>query len=204
MGPLTTHFFRRSKETVHYQEFLFYDDGDLVVAGYDDRDVTRPLTVAGEVVFDTAFKAFRVQRRGDAYTTIVIYSVDDRFLGYYSDCTLPFGGVRRVPGGGFECEIHDIYLDHFIFPDGRRFVLDLGEFHEGLEGGRISDDEAQLAFETVGWMEEEAAAGTYPTEALQGLTFDPSLLANLPKTQGVEPGPPARLSGNPPAKTGRG
>ncbi len=183
MGPLTTHFFRRSKEPVHYREFLFYDDGDRVVAGYEDKGVTRPLTVAGEVVFDTAFKAFRVQRRGDAYTTILIYSMDDRFLGYYSDCTLPFGGARRASGGGFECEIHDIYLDHFIFPDGRRYVLDLNEFHDGLATGSISDPEAQLALETIGWMEEEAAAGRYPTEALSGLTLDPSLLANLPETQ---------------------
>jgi len=183
LGPLTTHFHRRSKKTVHYQEFLFFDDGDLVVAGYDDTSVTRPFAVGGETVFDTAFKAFRIQRRGAAHTTIVIYSMDDRLLGYYSDCTLPFGGVRRASGGGFECEIHDIYLDHFIFPDGRRYVLDLAEMHAGLRDGRISSDEANLALETVSWIESAAEEGRYPQEALESLALEPGLLTGLPGPQ---------------------
>ncbi len=183
MGPLTTHFHRRSKKTVHYREFLFYDDGRTSVAGYDDRAVTRPFCVAGETVFDTAFKAFRVQRRGEAHTTIVIFAMDDTFLGYYSDCTLPFGGVTRLPGGGFECEIHDIYLDHFIFPDGRRFLLDFDELNEGLAGGRITEAEAVLALETASWIEEEASRGQYPHRGLQGFDLDPSLLCDLPESQ---------------------
>lgn len=183
MGPLTTHFHRRSKKTVHYREFLYYSDGDLVVAGYDDKAVTRPFAVAGEIVFDTAFKAFRVQRKGDTFTTIVIYSMDDRFLGYYSDCTLPFAGVRRARGGGFECEIHDIYLDHFIFPDGRRFVLDLDEMFEGLAGGRIKEAESRLALETVSMIEYEAERGRYPAAAIGHLRLAPTLLADLPSSQ---------------------
>lgn len=182
-GPLTTHFHRRSKKTVHYREFLFFDGGGLTVAGYDDKAVTRPFAVAGETIFDTAFKAFRVQRMGDTHTTIVIYSMDDRFLGYYSDCTLPFAGVRRAAGGGFECEIHDIYLDHFIFPDGRRYVLDLDEMYDGLAGGRITPGEARLALETVSALEAEAGAGRYPAEPLAGLDLDPTLLADLPSSQ---------------------
>jgi predicted RNA-binding protein associated with RNAse of E/G family len=183
LGPLTTHFHRRSKETSHYREFLFYDDGDLVVAGYDDKAVSRPFVVAGQTIFDRDFKAFRVQRRGEAHTTIAVYSMDDRFLGFYSDCTLPFGGVRQAPGGRFECDIHDIYLDHFIFPDGRRFVLDLDELHEGLRAGRISGQEALLALETVSMLEAGASEGTYPDPSLATLGLDPVLLRDLPESQ---------------------
>jgi len=105
LGTLTTHFRRRSGKVSHYREFLFFDDGDRAVAGYDDLHVTRPFSVNGELIFDKAFKAFRVQRRGATYTTISIWSVDDRFLGYYSDTTMPWKGVLRSepwPARNFE------------------------------------------------------------------------------------------------------
>lgn len=184
LGPLTTHFHRRSGKVSHYLEFLFFDDGDLAVAGYHDMHVSRPFKVNGELVFHKAFKAFRVQRKGDTHTTISIYTVDDRFLGTYSDTTMPWEGIVRLPRGkGFETTIDDLYLDHFIFPDGRRFVLDLGEMYEGLTLGRISTAEATLALETLSWMEAQASAGAYPEPLPPGLVLDPALLRNLPQAQ---------------------
>jgi len=184
LGPLTTHFHRRSGKVSHYREFLFFDDGDLAVAGYEDKAVKRPLRVAGETVFDKAFKAFRVQRRGATFTTICVYSMDDRLLGYYSDATMPWTGVRRAAdGSGFETDIDDLYLDHWIFPDGRRFVLDLGELFDGQTEGRISPLEAQLSLETTSWVEEAAAAGAYPAEQLASFDLDPALLRALPQSQ---------------------
>jgi predicted RNA-binding protein associated with RNAse of E/G family len=183
LGPLTTHFRRRSGKTSHYAEFLFYDDGDLAIAGYDDGKVSRPLVVAGETIFDKAFKAFRVQRKGETHTTISIYSMDDRFLGVYSDTTLPWEGVKRFHGGKFETTIDDLYLDHYIMPDGRRFVLDLGEFHEGVVRGTLNPAEARLALATVDWLEEESAASGYPAPLPRGLELDPKLLTGLPTSQ---------------------
>jgi predicted RNA-binding protein associated with RNAse of E/G family len=180
LGPLTTHFHRRSGKTSHYREFLFFWDGDLAVAGYDDMHVSRPFRVNGELVFDKAFKAFRVQRVGSTFTTIQIYTVDDRFLGTYSDTTMPWGGVREAGAGRFETEIDDLYLDHFVFPDGRSFVLDLGELNEGLHRGTLTAEEAALATETASWLEEQHGRSAYPQEALAGLMLDPALLADLP------------------------
>jgi predicted RNA-binding protein associated with RNAse of E/G family len=186
MGPLTTHFHRRSGKVSHYREFLFFNDGDLVVAGYDEKTVTRPFAVAGQTIFDKEFKAFRVQRVGSPFTTIVIFTMDSRPLGTYSDVTMPYRGVQPLPSGAFETTIDDLYLDHFIFPDGRRYVLDLGEFHEGLAAGRLSATEAALAMETVGWIEESAARGEYPKLPLAGLHLDPALLDDLPQSQEQE------------------
>lgn len=183
LGPLTTHFHRRSGKTSHYREFLFYWDGDLCVAGYDDPKVSRPLVVAGETIFDKAFKAFRVQRKGDTHTTISIFSIDDRFLGIYSDTTMPWSGVTRLPGGRFETTIDDLYLDHYIMPDGRRFVLDLGEFHEGLDRRTLDAREAALAMATVEWIEESTEAGAYPAPLPRGLALDPRMLSALPTSQ---------------------
>lgn len=184
LGPLTTHFIRRSGKTSHHREFLFFDDGDLAIAGYDDMHVSRPFRVNGELVFDKAFKAFRTQRKGATHTTISIYTVDDRFLGTYSDTTMPWEGiVRSSKGEGFETTIDDLYLDHFIFPDGRRFVLDLGEMYEGLAAGTISALEAELALETLAWIDESAGRGTYPQPNGLGHRPDPALLRDLPHAQ---------------------
>jgi len=183
MGPLTTHFRRRSGKVSHYREFLFFDDGDRAVAGYDDLHVTRPFSVNGELIFDKAFKAFRVQRRGATYTTISIWSVDDRFLGYYSDTTMPWQGVQKSGPAAFETDIDDLYLDHFIFPDRRSFVLDFGELGHGLATGTISAAEADLALETVGYLEDLHQRGEYPARELAGLALDPRLLRALPQSQ---------------------
>lgn len=183
LGPLTTHFRRRSGKVSHYHEFRFFDDGDRCVSGWKEEHVTRPFRVNGELIFDKVFKGFRVQRRGATFTTIAIYSLDDRFLGYYSDMTMPWAGVTRLPGGRYETMIDDLYLDHFIFPDGRSFVLDLGELHQGLADGRVSGAEADLAVETVTWLEERHRAGQYPQTEFKAFDSDPRLLRDLPQSQ---------------------
>lgn len=183
LGPLTTHFKRRSGKTSHYREFLFYWDGALAVAGYDDAKVTRPLVVNGETIFDASFKAFRVQQVGETHTTITIFSLDDQFLGIYSDTTMPWTGIRTLAPGRFETDIDDLYLDHYILPDKRAFVLDLGELHEGLTQGRINTGEAALAMETASWIDGETAAGRYPAPLPGGLELDPTLLTWLPTSQ---------------------
>jgi len=73
--------------------------------------------------------------------------------------------------------------DHFIFPDGRRFVLDLGEMYEGLAAGTISALEAELALETLAWIDESAGRGTYPQPNGLGHRPDPALLRDLPHAQ---------------------
>jgi predicted RNA-binding protein associated with RNAse of E/G family len=183
LGPLTTHFKRRSGKVSHYREFLFCDDGRLAVAGYDDAHVSRPFSVNGETIFDKSFKAFRVQEKGSTFTTISIYSMDDRFLGTYSDTTMPWNGIVKAGDGKFETHIDDLYLDHFIFPDGRSFVLDMAELHEGLSRGTIAQAEADLALETVSWIEEAHQAGAYPRAQFEGLELDPALLRDLPQSQ---------------------
>lgn len=183
LGTLTTHFRRRSGKVSHYREFLFFNDGRLAVAGYDDASVTRPFRVNGELVFDKSFKAFRVQEKGATFTTISIYSMDDRFLGTYSDTTAPWTGIASAGASRFETHIDDLYLDHFIFPDGRSFVLDMAELHEGLSKGTIRQAEADLALETVSWIEGAHQAGAYPRALFAGLELDPALLRGLPHSQ---------------------
>lgn len=183
MGPLATHFKRRSGKTSLYREFLFFDDGQWSVAGYDDKKVTRPLVVNNEVVFDKSFKAFRVQEKGSTFTTIAVYSLDDRFLGYYSDATMPWPGIRKVRQGQFETHIDDLYLDHYIFPDGRAFVMDYGELAEGVLEHTITPAEAELSMETIGALHEGWREGSYPGAIVENLKLDPALLAELPASQ---------------------
>jgi predicted RNA-binding protein associated with RNAse of E/G family len=183
MGPLTTHFKRRSGKTSHYREFLFFDDGNLCIVGYCDAHVSRPFRVNGELVFDKSFKAFRIQEKGDTFTTIAVYGVDDRFLGYYSDATMPWAGVRKVGPGRYETDIDDLYLDHFIFADGRAFVMDFGELSQGLAARTISPAEAELSLETISLLHEGWRDGSYPQAVIGNLTLDPALLSDLPVSQ---------------------
>jgi predicted RNA-binding protein associated with RNAse of E/G family len=82
-------------------------------------------------------------------------------LGHYSDIGEP---VLNLGHGQFQ--MTDLYLDIWLFPNGRLLELDWGEFQEAIQKQVITTDQAELARTTMQRLVAEVAQGIYPHKYL--------------------------------------
>ena len=79
-------------------------------------------------------------------------------LGYYSDIGEP---AIRISDN--EIQMVDLYLDIWIYPNGKLLELDWDEFEDAIEKQMITPSQADLARKTMRRLIEEAEKGTYPS-----------------------------------------
>jgi len=78
-------------------------------------------------------------------------------LGHYSDIGEP---VLQLTPNTFQ--MTDLYLDIWLFPDGRLLELDWDEFEDALQRHVINPAQADLARATMQRLVQETAEGVYP------------------------------------------
>lgn len=156
-------FIRPGKYTYVYEEdFLSLDDSCLrthkvlpeeLVISLSNALVARGLIEADERVgiidktylFEQPFNLLEFRR------------ADGSLLGYYSDIGEP---VVQLTGSLFQ--MTDLFLDVWLFPDGRLLELDWDEFEEAAQGQVITPAQADLAREAMRRIVDETAQGVYP------------------------------------------
>ncbi len=82
---------------------------------------------------------------------------DGSLLGYYSDIGEPVVQISED-----EFQMTDLFLDVWLFPDGRLLELDWDEFEEAVEQKVITPAQADLAREAMLRIVDETAKGIYP------------------------------------------
>jgi predicted RNA-binding protein associated with RNAse of E/G family len=82
-------------------------------------------------------------------------------LGYYSDIGEPL--VRLGPD---TYQMIDLFLDIWLFPNGRLLELDWDEFEDAIEHQVITPAQANLAREAIKRLVLEVGQGTYPNKYL--------------------------------------
>ena len=80
-------------------------------------------------------------------------------LGYYSDIAEPSIQVSEN-----EIQLTDLFLDIWLFPDGRLLELDWDEFEEAVQKQVITPAQAGLAQAAMKRLVNEAAKGIYPSQ----------------------------------------
>jgi len=88
-------------------------------------------------------------------------------LGRYSDIGEPL--LQLTPN---TFQMTDLYLDIWLFPDGRLLELDWDEFEDALKRKVINSAQADLARATMQRLVREMAEGVYPARYLNH--FGPS------------------------------
>jgi hypothetical protein len=76
-------------------------------------------------------------------------------LGWYMDICSP---LRREAG---EYLVTDLFLDVWLWPDGRWQVFDQDEFDTALEGGLLDANQAQAARATLAQLQVEIGTGRF-------------------------------------------
>ena len=84
-------------------------------------------------------------------------ALDGTLLGYYSDIAEPAVQVAEN-----EVQLTDLFLDIWLFPDGRLLELDWDEFEEAIKKNIITPAQADLARSAMKRLVVEATNGIYP------------------------------------------
>jgi hypothetical protein len=86
---------------------------------------------------------------------------DGELLGHYSDI-----GEPTIQLGPSNYQMTDLFLDIWLFPDGRLLELDWDEFEDAVERQVITPAQANLAREAMKRLVREVEQGIYPLKYL--------------------------------------
>ena len=120
------------------------------------RYVKMGLIEAGQQIYAAA-KRLSYQQ---PFTILELLDAQEQTLGYYCDICSPL----HREGEGFT--LTDLFLDVWVWPDGRLRVLDREEFEHAATSGVISESQVGLANDTVARLEAELANGQFPASYL--------------------------------------
>ena len=93
----------------------------------------------------------------EPFNLLEFCQADGELLGYYSDIGEPV--VQLSPT---EFQMTDLFLDIWLFPDGRLLELDWDEFEQALQQKVITLVQANLARDTMQRLVDEITRGIYP------------------------------------------
>ncbi len=95
----------------------------------------------------------------EPFNLLEFRGMDGILLGHYSDIGNP--AIQLSPA---EFQMTDLFLDIWLFPDGRLLELDWDEFEEAIQNQIITPAQAELARSTMKRLVEEIDMGIYPFE----------------------------------------
>lgn len=176
MKPITLLYRRLPRTVTRYRQLLLHEC-EVARVSLGLMAPSQPVVVDGQVLF----------KRGDVavwfifpeawHDTGVVYDRQRRLKGYYCDILMP---ARRLSQG---YELTDLFLDLWVFPDGRYVVLDREEFSEARENGWLSERLASRAEAELQTLIRNVETGEFPTAMVKKLGALPEnawdLLENL-------------------------
>jgi len=137
---------------------LIADLGEVIVAKSRFKGMLVPLRVDGVEVIKNGYTMIYFAFVEENYDILKVYDENGNFRGLYVDV---LAYTRRE---GNTLEMLDLFLDVFIFPDGRAFLLDEDELEMALNYGLIDRETFDLAYSVAGEILEKLKRGEFPPE----------------------------------------
>lgn len=165
--PFRIEYIRPGKETTYYDEDLVaQDEISLRTFKTLPEDIVNSLSqalqkqnlIASDQRVATITKTYFF---AEPFNLLEFRNSQGLLLGYYSDIGEP---VIQLGEGNFQ--MTDLYLDIWLFPNGRLLELDWDEFEEAIQRQVITPAQAELARRAMQRLVGEAAKGIYPYKYL--------------------------------------
>ena len=165
--PIRIEYIRPGKETTYYEEDLVAQDetclgtfktlppeiAERVNRSMVSQDLITPdqqvLTIGKTYFFTEPFNLLEFRGAGG------------ELLGHYSDIGQPV-----IPLASDTYQMTDLFLDIWLYPDVRLFVLDWDKFEEAVAHQVITPEQADLACETMKRLVLEVEQEIYPRRYL--------------------------------------
>ncbi len=145
-----------------YPQVLLHECDEAIVS-LDRLMPYKPIVAEGSVLVERGDFAVWFIFPNAWYDTGVVYDSIGRFKGYYCDILKP---VERRPDG---YETTDLFLDLWVFPDGRYVVLDREEFDEALKQGWLAKPVAERAENELQRLTEDVEKRSFPKPIVRRL-----------------------------------
>jgi len=165
--PFRIEYIRPGKETTYYDEDLVaQDEISLRTFKTLPEDIVKNLSqalqkqnlIASDQRVATITKTYFF---AEPFNLLEFRNSQGLLLGYYSDIGEP---LIQLSEANFQ--MTDLYLDIWVFPDGRLLELDWDEFEDAIQRQVITPSQAELARRAMQRLVEEAANGIYPNKYL--------------------------------------
>jgi hypothetical protein len=165
--PVRIEYIRPSKETTYYEEdFVSQDETRLRTFKTLPPDISERLSLAlqkqdlippGKQVLSIGKTYFFAE----PFNLLEFRGANGELLGYYSDIGEP---AVKLESGDYQ--MTDLYLDIWLYPDGRLLELDWDEFEEAIEKQVITPEQADIARAAMKRLVFEVKRGIYPDRYL--------------------------------------
>ncbi|MEO2152330.1 MAG: DUF402 domain-containing protein [Thermococcus sp.] len=134
------------------------DLGDVIVAKARFEGMLAPLRVNGVEVIRNGYTMLYFAFIGKNYDILKVYDERGNFKGLYVDV------LAYTKRDGKALEMLDLFLDVFIFPDGRAFLLDEDELEMALNYGLIDKETFDFAYRVAREILEKIKRKEFPPE----------------------------------------
>jgi len=164
---LTFEYTRLPDEVVRWRQWKLHEDAETLVSAFYDPELPRPLMAGDEVILEGTFYGISYNFWDQWYNVISVYDEDLEFKGYYSDILTPIQKTWTL------VTATDLFLDLFVFPDGRWKVVDEEEFEQALEKGLMDEGIARNARAAIEEISARAKARDWPPDIVNRVPADP-------------------------------
>ncbi|AJC70958.1 hypothetical protein X802_01240 [Thermococcus guaymasensis DSM 11113] len=134
------------------------DLGEVIVAKSRFEGMLAPLKVDGVEVIKNGYTMVYFAFVGKSYDILKVYDEEGNFKGLYVDV------LAYTKREGNTIEMLDLFLDIFIFPDGRAFLLDEDELEMALDYGLVDRETFDFAYRVAREIMEDIGRGKFPPE----------------------------------------
>ncbi|USS40071.1 DUF402 domain-containing protein [Thermococcus aggregans] len=142
------------------EDELIADMGEVVVAKSRFEGMLVPLRVDGVEVIKNGYTMVYFAFAGENYDVLKVYDEEGNFKGLYVDV------LAYTKREGNTIEMLDLFLDVFIFPDGRAFLLDEDELEMALTYGLIDKETFDFAYRVAGEILEKLKRNDFPPKTV--------------------------------------
>jgi len=160
-------YIRPGKEITHYdEEVVALDENRLRTYKTLPEDIVEHLSRAlqSQNLIQSHERAVTIAKTyffAEPFNLLEFRDREGTLLGHYSDIGEP---VLQLSPDTFQ--MTDLYLDIWLYPDGRLLELDWDEFEEAIQKRVISPSQAELARSAMQRLVGETVQGIYPARYL--------------------------------------
>jgi len=153
---------RLPNRVARFPALLLHENAEGIVS-LNLLDPSGPLVVHGSTLLDKGYLGVWFVSPREWHDIGAIYDPGKNFKGYYCDIVAP---IRRVPNG---YEMMDLFLDLWVFPNGKYLILDQDEFDKAVKKGWLTGHQIEKAKVELQNLISMVESKQFPPPTIKGL-----------------------------------